>query len=66
MPQLDNAERSRILARLERLHTLLDQLKATKADPARIEPLRKAMFQELTSAKRAVKKLATTDRRKAG
>jgi len=66
MPQLDNAERSRILARLERLHTLLDQLKATKSDPARIEHLRKVMFQELTSAKKAVKKLATSHRRKAG
>jgi hypothetical protein len=66
MPQLDNAERSRILARLERLHTLLDQLKATKPDPARIELLRKMMFQELISVKKAVKKLDTSDRQKAG
>jgi len=66
MPQFDNAERSRILARLERLHTFLDQLKATKSDPARIERLRKVMFQELISVKKAVKKLDTSDRRKVG
>ena len=66
MPALGKAERSHILARLERLHTLLDQLKATKPDPARIERLRKVMFQELISVKKAVKKLPTSDRRKAG
>jgi len=66
MPPLGKAERSHILARLERLHTLLDQLKATKPDPARIERLRKVMFQELISVKKAVKKLPTSDRRKAG
>ena len=66
MPLLGKAERSHILARLERLHTLLDQLKATKPDPARIERLRKVMFQELTSVKKAVKNLPTPDRRKAG
>jgi len=66
MPPLGNAERSYILARLERLHTLMDQLKAAKPHPARIERLRKVMFQELTSVKKAVKKLDVSDRRKAG
>lgn len=66
MPRLGKAERSHILARLERLHTLMDQLKATKSDPARVERLRRVMFQELISVKKAVKKLDISDRRKAG
>ena len=66
MPRLGDAERSHVLARLERLHTLMDQLKGNTSDPARIERLRRVMFQELTSVKKAVKKLDTADRRKAG
>jgi len=44
----------------------MDQLKGNTSDPARIERLRKVMFQELTSMGKAVKKLETSDRRKAG
>jgi len=44
----------------------MDQLKGNTSDPARIERLRRVMFQELTSVKKAVKKLDTADRRKAG
>lgn len=62
MPQLGKAERSHILARLERLHTLLDQLDQTTLTPARGRHLRQLMQRELAAAKKAVKKLRTHDR----
>jgi len=57
MPKLGNAERAHLLARLERLHTLLDQLDTMTSDLSRIRQMRKLMLRELSAAKKAVKKL---------
>ena len=57
---IDAAEKALILARLERLHTLLNQLdKATKDLTAR-KRVRMHIRRELEAAKRAVKTLSTT------
>ena len=61
MAHLGNAERSRILARLERLHTLLDQLERKTLDPTHRRHIRQLMRRELMAAKKAVKKLMTRD-----
>jgi hypothetical protein len=62
MPHLDTGERSRILARLERLHTLLDLLERKTSDPTRLRRVRQLMRRELMAAKKAVKRLMSRDR----
>ena len=63
MPKLGRAERAYILARLERLHTLLDQLDVMRSDLARIRQTQKLMRRELLAVKKAVKQLSITERR---
>jgi len=59
---LDAAERAHILARLERLHTLLDRLDKVSIDLVERKQLRARMRRELNAAKKAVKAFATHDR----
>ena len=54
---VSNARRAYILARLERLHTLLNQL--DKATIVAGKPVRTRMRRELTAAKKAVRSLLT-------
>jgi HAMP domain-containing protein len=56
------AEKALILARLERLHTLLDRLDKGSIDLVHRKHLRARMRRELNAAKKAVKTLATHDR----
>ena len=57
----DNAEKALILARLERLNTLLDHLDKVSIDLIERKHVRTRMRRELEAAKRAVKTLATHD-----
>jgi hypothetical protein len=52
---LDKAERAYILARLERFHTLFEQIETMTYD----RQMRKLLRRELVAAKKAVKQLAT-------
>ena len=54
---VSNATRAYILARLERLHTLLNQL--DRAAIVAGKPVRTRMRRELTAAKKAVRRLLT-------
>jgi hypothetical protein len=56
------AEKALILARLERLHTLLDRLDRASIDLVQRKHLRARMRRELNAAKKAVKTIATHDR----
>ena len=59
---LDAAEKAHILARLERMHTLLDRLKKVSIDVVERKQLRARMLRELNAAKKAVKTFATHNR----
>jgi hypothetical protein len=59
---LDAAEKALILARLERMHTLLDRLDKVSIDLVERKQLRARMRRELSAAKKAVKTFATHDR----
>jgi len=54
---VDPAEKAMILARLERLHTLLIQLDKATADLTKHKKVRAHIRRELQAAKRAVKTL---------
>ena len=56
---LDPSEKALILARLERLHTLLDRLDRISVDIAERKQLRARMRRELNAAKKAVKTITT-------
>lgn len=58
---VDNAEKALILARLERLRTLLDHLDQVSIDLLERKHVRTRMRRELEAAKKAVKTLATHD-----
>jgi hypothetical protein len=58
---LDAAERALILARLERMHTLLDRLDKVSIDLVERKQLRARVRRELSAAKKAVKTFATHD-----
>jgi hypothetical protein len=55
---VSNAERAYLLARLERLHTLVDRLETMTSDLARLREMRRVLLRELLAAKKAVKQLA--------
>jgi hypothetical protein len=59
---LHAAEKALILARLERLHTLLDRMDRGATDLVERKHLRARMRRELNAAKKAVKTIATHDR----
>jgi hypothetical protein len=54
---VDPAEKAMILARLERLHTLLNQLDKATADLTRHKKVRAHIRRELQAAKKAVRTL---------
>ena len=58
---VDPAEKAMILARLERLHTLLEQLDKATRDLSERKKVRAHIQRELNAAKKAVKTLATHD-----
>ena len=58
---VDNAEKAHILARLERLQTLLDQLETVTIDLAERKQVRISIRRKLDAAKKAVRTLATHD-----
>ena len=58
---IDVAEKALILARLERLHTLLNQLDKATKDFRDHKKVRAHIRRELEAAKKAVKTLATHD-----
>ena len=58
---VDVAEKALILARLERLHTLLNQLDKATKDLREQKKVRAHIRRELEAAKKAVKTLATHD-----
>jgi len=58
---VDSAEKALILARLERLHTLLDHFEKVSIDIVERKHVRTRIRRELEAAKRAVKTLATHD-----
>jgi hypothetical protein len=60
---LDPSEKALILARLERLHTLLDRLDRISVDITERKQLRTRMRRELNAAKKAVKTITTHDPR---
>ena len=60
---LGAAEKALILARLERLHTLLDRMERVSPDLVERKHLRDRMRRELNAAKKTVKTFATHDRR---
>jgi hypothetical protein len=59
---LDAAEKALILARLERMHTLLDRLEKASMDLVERKRLRARVRREIDAAKKAVKTFATHDR----
>ena len=59
---LDSTEKAHILARHERMHTLLDRLDKVSIDIVERKQLRARMRRELNAAKKAVKTFATHDR----
>jgi hypothetical protein len=58
---VDPSEKALILARLERLHTLLNQLDTATKDLTKHKKVRAHMRRELEAAKKAVKTLTTHD-----
>lgn len=58
---VDPAEKAMILARLERMHTLLNQLDKATSDVTKHKKVRAHIRRELQAAKRAVKTLSTDD-----
>jgi len=58
---VDNAEKAHILARLERLQTLLDHLEKVTIDLAERKQVRTRIRRQLDAAKKAVRTLATHD-----
>ena len=58
---VDNAEKAHILARLERLQTLLDHLEKVTIDLAERKQVRIRIRRQLDAAKKAVRTLATHD-----
>ena len=58
---VDPAEKAMILARLERLHTLLEQLDKATRDLSERKRVRAHIQRELKAAKKAVKTLTTHD-----
>ena len=59
MPHFGKAEQSHILARLERLHTLVNQLEHMTSDLGQMRQMRKLLVREVVAAKKAVKHLST-------
>ena len=58
---VDNAEKAHILARLERLQTLLDHLEKVTINLAEQKQVRIRIRRQLDAAKKAVRTLATHD-----